>query len=104
MLIVSMAFILLLEVGKLFAGIDVEERAGLVVEGDARHLQPAVPAVDLALAGAEEVLQRRQHVAPHEAEDGMLLVAGARDRELRLVGLEPAAQAPDDAAGPEWRI
>ena len=87
------------EAGEFVAGVDVGEGVGLVVEGDLGDAQRGVPLVDLPLAGGEEVAQRRVHRAPHQAEDGVGLVAGLRDGEVGAMLLERARRRATRSAG-----
>src|SRR4051794_12792913 len=82
-----------LEICELVTRVDVEECVRLVVEWHLDHGERCVPAVDLALAGSEEVPQRAVHAAAHEAEDRMGLLARARDRELGPLAFERRMQA-----------
>jgi hypothetical protein len=90
--------------GSRLAGVDVQERLRLVVEGHLDHAKAAVPLVDLALAGTQELHEGRVHVAAHEAEDRVRLVTGPRHRELGAVGLERRAKPCHEVFRKEWRI
>jgi len=89
---------------ELLAGVDVPEGVGLVVERHLDHFQRRVPLVDLALPAAEKRAQRLVHLAPHQAEHGMRLVAGLRHREIGACALERGGEARHEVGGKERRI
>ena len=76
--------------------VDVAERVRLSSNGTSTTFRAAVPRVDLAAAAFEERGEARQHAPAAQAEHGVRLVAGLRDREIGAVRVRERACSRDD--------
>src|SRR6478736_2855760 len=71
----------MLVAGEFVRGVEVGEHPGLVVERHFHDLERRVPLIDLPAAGREECIEVVRYAPADDAEHGMGLVPGLRDRD-----------------------